>query len=678
MGIRNIGVTRAMSRNRIRYGLIGVIILFLAAGFFAFPEGYNRSSDWFKKRSGIELGQFPWTVPYHLGLDLQGGTHLIYEADVTQIPVGERADSLAGVRDVIERRVNAFGVSEPVVQTTRSGEAWRVLVELAGVKDIKEAIKMIGETPILEFKEENTAAAPTTLTSEQKQQVADQNKAAQVRASLALKDIRGGKDFATAVKEISDDAATKEKGGDIGFVSEKNNLEFYKWARYVADGAVSNVMENPAGYNVLKKIGTREGAEVKARHILICFKGAKNCDKEFTKEAALQAAQDLRKKVTVANFVELAKTNSTEPGAGSSGGELGWFGPGAMVKPFEEAVFALKTGGISQPVETEFGFHIIYKEEEKKTPEYNVARLLVKKIQETDLLPPKEEWQTTGLSGKQLTRASVQFDPNSGEPTVSLEFNDEGKELFAQITERNVKKYVAIFLDGQPISVPVVNEPIREGKAIISGNFNVASAKQLAQRLNAGALPVPITLVSQHTVGASLGVESLHKSLWAGLIGFLAVAIFMIIMYRLPGLLAVIALMLYTAISLSIFKMIPVTLTLSGIAGFILSVGMAVDANVLIFERTKEELRRGLSLTQALNEGFARAWLSIRDSNASSLITCFILIWFGTSMVKGFAFTLALGVLVSMFSAITVTRVLLHFFSPFVKNEWWFLGTKKE
>ena len=146
---------------------------------------------------------------------------MIYEADVTQIPVGERADSLAGVRDVIERRVNAFGVSEPVVQTTRSGEAWRVLVELAGVKDIKEAIKMIGETPILEFKEENTAAAPTTLTSEQKQQVADQNKAAQVRASLALKDIRGGKDFATAVKEISDDAVTKEKGGDIGLSMKK-------------------------------------------------------------------------------------------------------------------------------------------------------------------------------------------------------------------------------------------------------------------------------------------------------------------------------------------------------------------------------------------------------------------------------------------------------------------------
>lgn len=676
MGIRNIRVTQAISRTKIRYGLIGVIILILAAGFFAFPEAYNRSSDWFKARSGIELGQFPWTVPYRLGLDLQGGTHLIYEADVTQIPVGERADSLAGVRDVIERRVNAFGVSEPVVQTTRSGESWRVLVELAGVKEIKEAIKMIGETPILEFKEQNEATP--ALTDAQKQQITDQNKTAQAKASLVLKDIRGGKDFAVAVKEISDDTATKEKGGDIGFINEKNNPEFYKWAKFAAMGAVSNVIENSSGYNVLKKIGLREETEVKARHILICYKGAKNCDKEFTKEAARQAIDDLRKKTTTANFIELAKTNSTEPGAVNSGGDLGWFAKGAMVKPFEDAVFAQKVGAISEVVETEFGFHLIYKENERAKPEYNLARVLVKKIKESDLLPPKEEWKTTGLSGKQLTKATVQFEPNSGMPTVALEFNDEGKALFAQITERNVKKYVAIFLDGQPISVPTVNEPIREGKAVISGNFNVTSAKQLAQRLNAGALPVPITLVGQQTVGASLGIESLEKSLWAGLIGFLAVALFMIIIYRLPGLLAVVALLVYTGITLSIFKMIPVTLTLSGIAGFILSVGMAVDANVLIFERTKEELRRGLSLTQALNEGFARAWLSIRDSNASSLITCVILIWFGTSMVKGFAFTLALGILVSMFSAITVTRILLHFFSPFIKNEWWFLGAKKE
>lgn len=668
MGIRNIGVTQAMSRNRIRYGLIGVIILILAAGFFAFPDGYNRSSDWFKKRSGIELGQFPWTVPYRLGLDLQGGTQLIYEADVNQISTGERANALEGVRDVIERRVNAFGVSEPVVQTTRSGEAWRVLVELAGVKDVKEAIKMIGETPILEFKEQNETAP--VLSDVQKKQIIEQNKEAKTTAVKVVKEVRGGKDFDAAIKEYG--------GSQLGYVSETTRPDFYKWAKFAYNGAISQPIETDEGYNVLKRLDARDDREVQARHILVCYKGAKNCDKEFTKEAARQAIDDLKRKATPANFAELAKINSTEPGAGSSGGELGWFGLGAMVKPFEEAVFAQKVGAISDVVESEFGFHIIYKENERAKPAYNLARVLVKKIKESDILPPKDEWKLTGLSGKQLAKANVQFDPNSGMPTVALEFNDEGKALFAQITERNVKKYVAIFLDGQPISVPVVNEPIREGKAVISGNFNVASAKQLAQRLNAGALPVPITLVSQQTVGASLGVESLHKSLWAGLIGFLAVALFMIIIYRLPGLLAVIALMLYTAISLSIFKMIPVTLTLSGIAGFILSVGMAVDANVLIFERTKEELRRGLSLTQALNEGFARAWLSIRDSNASSLITCFILIWFGTSMVKGFAFTLALGILASMFSAITVTRVLLHFFSPFVKNPWWFLGSKKE
>ncbi|MCX6779508.1 MAG: SecD/SecF family protein translocase subunit [Candidatus Magasanikbacteria bacterium] len=201
--------------------------------------------------------------------------------------------------------------------------------------------------------------------------------------------------------------------------------------------------------------------------------------------------------------------------------------------------------------------------------------------------------------------------------------------------------------------------------------------KQL-KRLNAGALPVPITLIGQQTVGASLGMDSLTKSLFAGLIGFALVALFMIFFYRLPGLIAVFALILYTFVALTVFKLVPVTLSLAGIAGFILSIGMAVDANVLIFERTKEELRRGLSITQALNEGFSRAWLSIRDSNASSLITCFILVWFGTSVVKGFAVTLAIGILVSLFSAITVTRILLHFIGPWVHHPRWFLGSRND
>ena len=220
----------------------------------------------------------------------------------------------------------------------------------------------------------------------------------------------------------------------------------------------------------------------------------------------------------------------------------------------------------------------------------------------------------------------------------------------------------------------MVNEAISGGRAQITGKFTQEEAKQLVQRLNAGALPVPIKLVNQQTVGASLGEKSLQQSLFAGLVGILAVMLFMIFWYRLPGLMAVVALIIYTSLVLMIFKLIPVTLTLAGIAGFVLSVGMAVDANILIFERLKEELRWGKSLGGAIDEGFRRAWTSIRDSNVSSLITCLVLFWLGTSIIKGFALTLALGILVSMFSAIFVTRSFLRLVVSEKMGEhlWWF------
>jgi len=236
---------------------------------------------------------------------------------------------------------------------------------------------------------------------------------------------------------------------------------------------------------------------------------------------------------------------------------------------------------------------------------------------------------------------------------------------------------LAIFLDGQPISIPRVNEPILSGQAVISGSFTLQDAKLLAQRLNAGALPVPIELISQTTVGATLGNDSVQKSLVAGFWGLILVAIFMILYYRLPGLLAVKALLIYTVIILALFKLIPVTLTLAGIAGFILSIGMAVDANVLIFERLKEELRAGRDLTTAVEQGFRRAWSSIRDSNISSLITCAILFWFGSSIIKGFALTLAIGTLVSMFSAITITRQVLRLIAKWkISHGDWLYGVK--
>jgi protein-export membrane protein SecD len=273
----------------------------------------------------------------------------------------------------------------------------------------------------------------------------------------------------------------------------------------------------------------------------------------------------------------------------------------------------------------------------------------------------------------------VQFNPNDNSAEVGLEFDDEGARMFEEITERNVSRPVAIFLDSYPISIPTVNEKITGGRAVITGNFNVQEAKLLAQRLNAGALPVPINLINQQTIGASLGHESLSASLKAGMLGLIFVIIFMIIVYRLPGLLAVFSLGIYGALILAVFKLWPVTLTLAGMAGFILSIGMAVDANVLIFERIKEELREGKPITIALEEGFKRAWPSIRDGNVSTLITCFILVQFSTSVVKGFALTLGLGVVISMFSAIIITKNFLQLLgSEWLEKKLWLVGIKSE
>lgn len=275
---------------------------------------------------------------------------------------------------------------------------------------------------------------------------------------------------------------------------------------------------------------------------------------------------------------------------------------------------------------------------------------------------PNGQFLPTGLTGAYLGRADVEFQATQSirnEPVVSLRFNDEGARLFEEITARNVGKPLAIILDSEIISAPTVQDVIAGGNAVITGIGDIKEAKFLAIQLNAGALPVPINLIEQRTIGPTLGQQSLIKSLLAGLMGLALVAAFMILYYRLPGLVAVLALLIYAAISLAIFKIIPVTLTLAGIAGFILSVGMAVDANILIFERMKEEQRKGAPINAVISLGFSRAWTSIRDSNVSSLITAAILYFGTTGLVRGFAITLAIGILVSMFTAITVTRTFL-------------------
>lgn len=269
-------------------------------------------------------------------------------------------------------------------------------------------------------------------------------------------------------------------------------------------------------------------------------------------------------------------------------------------------------------------------------------------------------YDRTELTGRYLDKAGLVFDQTTNRPKVELTFNEEGSKLFAEITKANIGKQVAIFLDGLPISAPVVNEEITGGKAVISGNFSIDEARTLVGRLNAGALPLPVTLSGTSVVGPTLGTQAVHSGIRAGVIGFVLVVLFMIVWYRLPGIMASLALVTYSAIMLALFKFIPVTLTSAGIAGFIISVGLAVDANVLTFERMKEEIRNGKSLADAVELGFLRAWTSIRDSHTAAIIVSVILFWMGTSVVKGFAFTFFLGAVISLISAQLITRVFMR------------------
>jgi len=657
-------LTKPTQRGKTRWAVFAVLALTALAGFLAYPQAWNRGADLYnaqvvdrlKLPGGFKLPHY-WNVPYKLGLDLQGGTHLVYEADTKDIPDSERPDALEGVRDVIERRVNAFGVSEPIVQTNKAGDRWRIIVELAGVRDVTEAIRMIGETPILEFKEENPVEA-IPLTAEEQKQLDALNAEKKKEAEAGLKQALAG--GAGLVWE------------NLGLVTEMMQPELWKWADTHQGAKTPQLVETEQAWNVVR-VNARDTSEkeIKASHILICFEGAEGCQEPLSKEQALEQITKLRAELTPENFAEKAKANSTDPTAAQNGGDLGWFQRDAMIKEFSDAAFAMAKGEISQPVETQFGYHIIYKEDERTLVRYDIDRVLYLKATATDVRPDADPWKNTGLSGKHVRRAQVEFDQTTSQPMVTLAFNEEGKELFAEITKRNVDKLVAIYLDGEAISIPRVQQEITEGTAVISGDFDFKEAKLLSQRLNAGALPVPIQLLSQQTIGASLGQDSLAKSLHAGLIGFLIVVAFMILYYRLPGLLASVALGMYTVLLLAVFKLWGITMTLSGIAGVILSIGMAVDANILIFERMREELKNGRPLDSAIAEGFKRAWTSIYDSNISSLITCAILYSFTSSSVRGFAVTLALGILISMFSAITVTRTLLRLVAPWASKHLW-------
>lgn len=532
--------------------VIGAALLFIISASIAFPQ--------------FSLGLLPASA-FRLGLDLQGGTHLVYEADMGAIADADKEEALSGVKDVIERRVNAFGVAEPVVQTTIEDGHYRVIIELAGVLDVSDAIALIGETPILEFKEQNPN--PLTEPDETQQSIIDAGNA--------------------TTKQKLEEALTKAKAGET-----------------------------------FDSLATEYGAFVDDRTVPLT-------DTQYA--APIDDATTLKEGSLLMSWYEL-----------------------------DNAYVLLSITSQDDTAQT-ITFH----------------QLVFRKVTFQDLTSYQESfWLNTQLSGKDLKNSQVAFDQKTNQPYILLSFNDQGSKLFEDITGRNVGQPVAIFLDGQVISAPRVNEKIIGGQAQISGSFTLPEAKLLAQRLNAGALPVPLELLSQQTVGPTLGQASLDQSLFAGLIGLALVALFMLLYYRLPGLLSVLALLVYVAFNLMLWKALDVTITLAGIAGFILSMGIAVDANVLIFARLKEELGSGRDLPTAIEEAIRRAWTSIRDGNMTTLIATAILFSFSTSFIKGFALTLAIGVLTSMFSAIVITRAFLRLVAGwrFIKTGWLF-GVKK-
>ena len=532
-----------------------VVILFLITALVAYPKPIQKPA-W--------LGNTLAKLKINLGLDLQGGIHLIYKVDTSGVDPAKVPDALNGLQDVIEQRVNKFGVAEPVVETSKSGGEQRLIVDLAGIKDINAAKDQIKETPKLEFK---TIAAPA-----------------------------------------------------------------------VDQSAAQTLSPEDQQYNDQQK----------------------------------QKAEDLLKQIQGgADFSDLAKQNSEDPGSKDQGGDLGWNKRGVLVPEFDKVLFDsnLQPGQVyPQVVESDFGYHIIKLLEVRgdgDNMEVHAQHILLAK----KTPPAPEQVQPTlvdtGLTGKNLKNATADFDQQTGKPLVKIQFDNEGAKLFSSLTKENIGKPIAILLDGQIVSDPIVQTQISDGNAIITGNFTTQGTKDIARKLNEGALPLPLEgPIQQQSVDATLGMNSFNMAIKAGLIGIILVMIFMIIYYRFLGVVASAALIIYSSLMVAIFKLSSVTpwsitLTLAGIAGFILSVGMAVDANILIFERTKEEIRKGRSIRSAIDEGFRRAWPSIRDSNISSIITSLILIWFGTGFVKGFAITLLLGVLVSMFTAIVITRTIL-------------------
>lgn len=688
----------------------------------------------------------------NLGLDLQGGSQLDYKVDLRKVPESDQNNIVDGIINVIQKRVNGLGVSEPNIYGSIVGDEKHIIVELAGIKDLEEAKATVGKTIQLEFKEQRSEVDP--------------NQAAEVKtnAQADLDKLKSGTDFKVLGEEQSQanpGKITYAESSEFQFKDELSasiadqafQIEPGKISEELIDSSTSGEfivdanggLVQQTGYNIIKVLekqtadrAVNEPRKVKFAQILIGYKGLENGQEvSRSEEDAKKRADEVLAKLKTAQatptpagptvegqnttdsvtFESLAKEYSDDTSSKDNGGVVATpvsLDDGTQTKEVEGAALAFKNAGeTTELIKSPVGYHILKavqiteaKNETVKEDQVKIARIFYSST--------PDSWQETGLNGQYFQRADVIFN-QVGQANVQITFNAEGGKLFEELTERNVNKPIAIFVGGNMISSPNVNEKISGGLAIISGNFRIREAEELARDLNTGAIPAPINLVGQYNIGASLGQEALHNSLIAGLVGLGLILLFLIAYYRLAGLLAFIALIFYTSlfvfliksslpmwvslpVSLGVFIFLiakilnskdsgpekfislvlacfilfflsfllstPLVLTLAGVAGVILSIGMAVDANILIFERIKEELRDGRTVDSAIEIGFQRAWSSIKDSNFSSLITCAILFYFGSSIIQGFAFNLAAGILVSMFSAITITKILLHAFIP--------------
>lgn len=599
--------------------LILIALLIVASGL---ALGFQTISLGGFQRGGDTL------LGLSLGLDLQGGSHLVYQVEPVSGDDASEADmpqqeDLTALQRIIEERVNSSGLGEPIIQILGDD---RLLIQLPGVGDPGRAKRLIGETARLEFK----------------------HRKINVERDLTTEGVITADDIVSVTAEPFPEELAPDAGADETQAEPTPNLDETPAPETSAD-ATPEADATPAPEASADAAPESEAEEPPAPVIII----------EFTPQGAAKFDEVIARLNESLQLVAFNVPPSSLTVA-INGNE-----------PLEIDASAFTITKLQDSNRYMFLYPQPTPDPDAESADYHdLARAQravgsAPTVEFVELQGQVDE--DFGLGGDNLSRAYASLHAQSDQPIINLEFDSVGTRLFGEKTTEIAginTEAIAIFLDNRELVSPVVRQPITTGVAIIEGGFTLEQARDISLQLEGGRLPFPITLIQERDVDAILGADSLAKSVVAGIVGLALVFLFMTLYYRVPGLVASVALLIYAAMVLAIFKALPVTLTLSGVAATILSVGMAVDANVLIFERMKDELRNGRTLISAINIGFNRAWPAIRDSNVSTLITCGILFYFsnqlGTTIVQGFAVTLAIGVMISMFSAIVVSRTILR------------------